>query len=193
MLFDGCPAHSKKTIASIIDSHNDYLIAVKANQGNLFKLLQAHAAAAAPLSVDTQMEQTRDRQTQRIVTVLEPPLGIAADWVGIRRVIQVERQGTRAHKPYQQTMLYISSLSSDAATFAERIRTHWQIENRLHWVKDVVLREDQAPLCDGHALANFAILRTVACNLFRANGFASVTKGIRYLAHDVHRLFSFFQ
>jgi predicted transposase YbfD/YdcC len=159
----------------------------------LFKLLQAHAATATPLSVDTQVEQTRDRQTQRIVTVLEPPIGIAPDWVGIQRVIQVERLGTRAQKPYREAMLYISSLALEAATFAERIRAHWQIENRLHWVKDVVLREDQAPVCDGHALANFAIVRTVACNLFRSNGFASVTKGIRHLAHNIHHLFSFFQ
>jgi predicted transposase YbfD/YdcC len=66
-------------------------------------------------------------------------------------------------------------------------------ENRLHWSKDVVLLEDTAPLCDGHALTNFALARTIAVNLFRQNGFASITKGIRHLAHDVHRLFSFFQ
>lgn len=67
------------------------------------------------------------------------------------------------------------------------------MENKLHWVKDLVLGEDKAPLWAGHALTNFAIIRTIAVNLFRLNGFASITKGIRAIAHDIHRLFSFFQ
>jgi predicted transposase YbfD/YdcC len=80
-----------------------------------------------------------------------------------------------------------------AAEFAKRIRGHWLIENCLHWLKDVVLKEDTSSLCDGHALINFAITRTIAMNLFCREGFTSITKGIRYLAHDIHRLFSFLQ
>lgn len=169
------------------------MIAVKANQGNLFKLLQSEFQQVQPLSVDDQIEQTRDRQTQRIVKVLPPPVAIDPEWVGVQRIIQVERRGTRAQKPFSETVFYISSLALDAAAFAQRIRDHWQIENCLHWVKDMVLQEDKAPLCDGHALTNFAIVRTIAVNLFRTNGFVSITKGIRHLAHDIHQLFSFFQ
>ena len=55
------------------------------------------------------------------------------------------------------------------------------------------MREDRTPLCLGHALTNFAILRSMAVNLFRMNGFASITKGIQHLAHDIPKLFSFFQ
>jgi predicted transposase YbfD/YdcC len=62
-----------------------------------------------------------------------------------------------------------------AAGFAQHIRQHWHMENRLHWVKDVVLKEDQAPLCDGHALTNFALVRTMALNLVRQHGFDSIT------------------
>ncbi|MBW4421122.1 MAG: hypothetical protein KME13_18105 [Myxacorys californica WJT36-NPBG1] len=54
-------------------------------------------------------------------------------------------------------------------------------------------REDITPLCAGYAPENFAILRTIAVNLFRQHGFTSVTQGLRQLAHDVRRLFSFFQ
>jgi hypothetical protein len=68
-----------------------------------------------------------------------------------------------------------------------------QIENRLHWIKDVVLHEDGSPWCDGHAPVNFAIVRTIALNRFRFNGFDSITLGLRHLAHDVLRLFSFLQ
>ncbi|MEM9538721.1 MAG: hypothetical protein AAGA60_04325 [Cyanobacteria bacterium P01_E01_bin.42] len=86
-----------------------------------------------------------------------------------------------------------SSLTFNATGFAQQIRQHWHIENRLHWPKDVILQEDTAPLCDGQAPVNFAILRTIVLNLFRLHGFASLTKGLRHLSHDVHRLFSFFQ
>lgn len=139
------------------------------------------------------MERTRDRVTERIVSVLEPAEGIDPGWVGLQRLIRVERRGTRAHQPFQETLFYISSLSVDAAAFAQRIRQHWHIENRLHWVKDVVLQEDHIPCCDGHALINLAIVRTIALNLFRHHGLQSITKAIRQVAHDIPRLFSFLQ
>ena len=111
----------------------------------------------------------------------------------MQRVIQVKRCGTRVQKPVDETVFYLSSQALDATRFGGQTRDHWQVENGLHWVKDVVLQEDNAPLCDGHALTNFAIVRTIVVNLFRANGFASITKEICQLAHDVCRLFSFFQ
>jgi len=180
-------------VEAIIHSGNDYLITVKANQGKLFKVLQAHFEQSEPLSVDVQTEQNRDRTTERRVRVLAPPAGIDPAWVGLKRVVCIERWGRRGQKPTSETMFYISSLTLDAGEFAERIRSHWQVENRLHWVKDVVMGEDRMPVCDGHALSNFAIVRSIAVNLFRANGFDSITKGIRHLAHDIHKLFSFFQ
>jgi predicted transposase YbfD/YdcC len=187
------PCIPKKTVAQIIDSGNDYLITVKGNQPKLFEQLQTQFEQASPASIDQQTEQTRDRHTQRTVSVLDTVVGLDPQWLGVQRLIRVERVGTRANQPYQETMFYISSLQLDAPGFAQRIRQHWHIENRLHWVKDVVLKEDQAPLCDGHALTNFAIVRTIALNLFRQHGFDSITQGLRRLAHDIPTLFSFFQ
>jgi predicted transposase YbfD/YdcC len=189
----GCLAHSKKTLQQIINSGNDYLIAVKANQPKLLEYLHSQFEQQVPLSVNYQTEQTRDRQTQRRVSVLDTISGIDSQWVGVQRLIRVERSGTRAKDSFEETVFYISSLSLDAAGFAQHIRQHWHIENRLHWPKDAVLKEDKSPLCDGYAPANFAILRTFAINLFRQHGFASLTKALRHLSHDVHRLFSFFQ
>lgn len=67
----------------------------------------------------------------------------------------------------------------------------WKIA--LLWSKDVGFAADTAPVCDGYALVNFAILRTIAINLLRQHGFASITQGIRRLAHDSPRLFSCLQ
>jgi len=159
----------------------------------LFQQLKRQFEQLPPLSVNHQSEQTRNRVTQRSVSVLDQIPDLDAQWSGIRRIIRVERTGTRAGKPYEEVMFYISSLKLDAVGFAQRIRAHWPIENRLHWVKDVVLQEDDAPVCDGNAAVNFAIARTLCLNLFRMNGFDSVTQGMRFLAHDVKQLFSFFQ
>lgn len=145
------------------------------------------------MDVDEQTEQTRSRLTHRRVSVLEKITGIDSGWVGVQSLIRVERSGMRGQQPFTETVFYISSLRLDAASFAERIRHHWQIENRLHWPKDAVLKEDESPLCDGHAAANFTIVRSMVINLFRHHGFASITKALRHLSHDVHRLFSFFQ
>jgi len=183
----------KQTIEQIIASGNDYIITVKANQPKLFEHLNQQFEQQVPQSVATDVEQTRDRTTQRTVSVLEAGSDLDPSWIGIQRIVQVERSGTRAGQPYAETMFYISSLPLDAIGFAARIRQHWQIENCLHWPKDVVLAEDAAPLCDGYALVNFAIVRTIAMNLLRQAGFTSITKGIRHIAHDVPRLFSFFQ
>jgi hypothetical protein len=143
------------------------------------------------MEMNIAVESTRNREVERIVSILERPSTISQAWVGIERIARVERFGTRAGQPFNETVFYIGSLRENAAEFAERIRGHWCIENCLHWPKDVVFKEDSSPLCDGYALINFAIIRTIVMNIFRREGFTSITKGIRYLAHDIHRLFLF--
>ena len=84
------------------------------------------------------VDKTRGRITCRIVNVFNDLSNIALDWVGLKSLIQVERIGIRQGKPLQQTNYYISSLATSAVEFALAIRSHWGIENRLHWVKDVI-------------------------------------------------------
>jgi predicted transposase YbfD/YdcC len=186
-------SYSKKTVEQIVDSGNDYLIAVKGNQPNLYQELNTQFEQAVEIDTDIQTDFSHGRQIQRSVSVLTPTAGIDPAWVGVQRIIKVERIGIRERKPFAEKVFYLSSLSETSAEFAFRVRAHWHVENRLHWVKDVVLKEDDSPLCDGFALINFGILRTIAMNVFRKEGFSSITKGIRFLAHDVHLLFSFLQ
>ncbi len=114
--------------------------------------------------------------------------GIAQDWLGLRRLIRVQRQGLRQGKPYHQVSYYISSVATTARQFAQAIRGHWGIENRLHWVKDVVFAEDECPLKQGHAPANWGLIRSWAINLFRLHGATSITKAQRRVAHDIDAL-----
>jgi len=184
---------SKKTVKKIIETRNDYVIAVKGNQPNLYKQIRENIKLSRPTSVDTSFEQVRDRTTQRRVSVFDNLENISSEWVGLKHLVRVERFGIRAGKLYEETAYYISSITLDASDFAQGIRGHWGVENRLHWVKDVVFNEDQAQMVDGYAGANFSILRSFVINLFRHNGFDSLTTAIRHCAHNILLLFSFLE
>ncbi len=169
------------------------MIAVKANQKRLHQQIQHTTQHQPPSSLHVSSERTRDRVTQRIVSVFDDLTGIDPDWHGIRRLIRVERVGTRNGKPYHHLAFYISSLAASAYTFADGIRGHWRIENGLHWVKDVVLREDACSLDKGFAPVNLSLIRTIVINLFRRHGYSSIAKALRAVAHDLDQLFLLLQ
>ena len=62
---------------------------------------------------------------------------------------------------------YLSSLPLDVATLARAVRGHWGVENKLHWVLDVQMREDQSRARAGYAAENLATLRRLAVNLLK--------------------------
>jgi predicted transposase YbfD/YdcC len=183
----------KKTIEAIVDSNNDYLIAVKGNQPKLHLALLIASLVAIPTSRKQHTETSHGRIVERTITVFDPPPMIDPAWLNLQSGIRVDRSGTRSGKLFSETIFYISSLKNSAGEFAQRIREHWHVENRLHWVKDVVFKEDDTPLCGGSVPAAMGILRTTAVNLFRLNGWDSVTQALRNLAHDIKKLFFFFE
>lgn len=136
----------------------------------------------------TSHEVSRNRTVTRDVRVYACAGKFEPDWTGIRSAICIEQVGTRAGEPYHQRRWFISSLCASAATFAQSIREHWRIENPLHWVKDVVLHEDRSVLRHPNAAINTSICRNFVINLLRLNGFASITQGLRAVAHDIPQL-----
>lgn len=180
----------KKTCQLIIDSGNDYVIAVKENQPKLHRHIHNVAAKTKPTSRYIATEKTRDRLTKRTVEVFHDLEGIDPKWIGIKSLIRIERVGTRGGKQYHDLACYISSLICTAQEFACGIRGHWGIENRLHWVKDVVLNEDRSTIHLGNAPANLSVLRAIALNILRRNGYHSITSAQRFLCHDIDKLFA---
>ncbi len=172
----------------IVESGNDYVIAVKGNQKRLYEQIQLTTEQATPLSFDTTTERRSDRVTTRTVSVFDDLTGINSEWLGLSRLVKVERIGTRASKPYHQIAYYISSLSLNAAQFAQGIRGHWGIENRLHWVKDMVL-EDSSRIRLGNAPANLSIIRSFAIAILRYNGYSSITTAVRMIGHNLEQIF----
>ena len=183
------PCTAKKTPKLIVEGANDYVITVKDNQPRLLAQLLTITQELKPCEGSVDIEKNRGRTTCRIVSVFTDLHGIDLHWVGVQSLIQVERIGIRSGKKYLQTNYYISSLVSKATTFANGIRQHWGIENRLHWVKDVIFGEDAAPFSNYNAATNWSIIRNIAINIARMSGYDSLTKAERFLAHDIDKLF----
>jgi predicted transposase YbfD/YdcC len=165
------------------------VVAVKANQKRLYAQIQLNTQQTTPISVDISTERRSDRLTTRTVSVFDDLSGINSEWVGLKRLVKVERIGTRAGKPYKQVAYYISSLRLHAAQFAQGIRAHWGIENRLHWVKDVVLEEDSSRIRLGNAPANLSIIRSLVIAVLRYNGYSSITTAVRMIGHNLEQIF----
>lgn len=146
------------------------------------------AANTKPTSRYIATEKTRDRFTTRTVEVFHDLNGIDPQWTGIQSLIRVERVGTRKGKQYHEIVCYISSLICTAQDFSQGIRGHWSIENSLHWVKDVVLNEDRSPIHLGNAPANLSIVRAIALNIIRGNGYDSITTAQRFISNDIDKL-----
>lgn len=166
------------------------MVAVKGNQTNLYQQIQSITQSTNPTSIAHSFESVRDRCTHRQVSVFEDLSGISPQWLGLKRLIKVERTGTRSDLPYHQVAYYISSLTFTAQEFAQGIRSHWGIENRLHWVKDVVFCEDSCRISQPLPAANLSIIRTIAINLLRRHGYTSLTSAIRLIAHNLDAIFN---
>ncbi len=180
----------KKTCQLIIESGNNYVIAVKGNQQSLYRQIQHHTAHSRPTSRYIATERTRNRVTTRTVEVFEALTSMTSLWLGLKSLIKVERIGTRAGKPYHQVAYYISSLVSSALNFAKGIRGHWGIENRLHWVKDMVFDEDNSAIRKGNAPANCSVILAMVLNVLRRRGYSSITCAQRFLANDIDKILS---
>ena len=79
----------------------------------------------------------------------------------------VETRVERGGKVETEKRYYLSSAKLDAETFAKAVRTHWHVENRLHWTLDVVFHDDLVRLRTGHGPENMAVIRHCAMNLVR--------------------------
>lgn len=168
----------RKTVDAIVESGNHYTIQVKENQPSLYNDIEATAASSTALSVFEEENKGHGRLEKRRLSVYEasdnPKLEV---WRGLKSYIVVERWRTEKGVQTQEKSLYISDLQLSAKQYYEGTRGHWGIENRLHYVKDVVHNEDNNGVKSGNAPVVLSICSTIAINIHRKNGHDSISYG----------------
>ncbi len=95
----------------------------------------------------------------------------------------------------QEASYYVTSLTKDQADvtrLATLIRGHWEIENRLHWVRDVTFDEDRSQVRTGSAPRTLASLRNLAIGVLRNAGERNIARGLRWTARDPKRAVTLF-
>src|SRR4051812_28272444 len=160
----------------IVDKKADYVLALKGNQGTLrddVELFAAEQKAAGFKDAETSRHETVDGDHGRIETRTTTVIHDVAwlqerhDWPGMRGVVMVESTREIAERVERETRFYITSLVLLADQLGPIIRSHWAIENSLHWVMDMAFRDDECRIRTDHAPANFTTLRHIAHNLIR--------------------------
>jgi predicted transposase YbfD/YdcC len=169
----GC---QREIAARIIEGQADYVLALKGNQGTLrddveefFTEQKASNYADCKPSRHETLEKSHGRIETRTVTVVGAIdwLKQRHPWVGLASIVMVESRREIAAKSEHETRFYISSLSACAERIGTAIRGHWGIENGLHWVMDMVFRDDECRIRKANAPANFATVKHMASNLLR--------------------------
>ncbi len=160
----------------ILDKKADYVLALKGNQGTLREDVDLFVAEQktnsfkdATISQDETVDGDHGRIETRNTTVLHDATWLRErhNWPGLNSIVIIDSIREIGGKIERETRLYITSLSLPAKSLAAIVRSHWAVENSLHWVMDMVLRDDECRIRTDHAPANFTTIKHIALNLTR--------------------------
>ena len=160
----------------IVDKKADYVLALKGNQGTLREDVELFAAEQkakdfkdATVTRDTTVDGDHGRIETRAVTVIHDVAWLRQrhQWPGLNGVVIVDSRRELGEKIEHETRFYITSSSLPASRMGPLVRDHWAVENSLHWVMDMVFRDDECRIRTDHAPANFITLKHIALNLIR--------------------------
>jgi predicted transposase YbfD/YdcC len=164
----GC---QREIAEKIIDRGADYILAVKGNQGCLEADVECTVRFVKPESEWVEDDCGHGRIECRKCSIYDDLSFIdkASEWKGLKKVIKIEseRYLKASGKEEKEIRFYITSSPATAETIGKGIRSHWGIENSLHWSLDVSFGEDASRKRDGYAAQNFSMLNRIALNLIK--------------------------
>ena len=179
----GC---QKEIVQHIKSQGGEYVIALKGNQGNLHAEIEnffQQAKEVMPIESGCDFAQSVEKNRGRVeerqiwassLDWLDEEM--IKDWVGIKSVVCVRSNRTHKGKTTTEYRYYISSLEPVAEQHANITRSHWGVENNVHWHLDVTFGEDQSKTRAGYGAENFSLMRKAGLNLLKAD--TSIKAGI---------------
>jgi predicted transposase YbfD/YdcC len=183
--------HTQSDTAQVILGRGaDYLMTVKANMPTLHRQLKKLPWSTVPpmSSVST----GHGRRARRTIKVALAPAWIGFD--GAAQVAQLRRTvTTKGRKTVEVVYLITSDRDACPATLAAWVRSHWEIENKLHWVRDVTYQEDRSLVRTGNAPRVMASLRNLVISLLRLDGHINIAAANRHHARDPQRTLKLLQ
>jgi predicted transposase YbfD/YdcC len=183
--------HTQSDTAQAITGRDaDYVMTVKGNMPTLHRQLKKLPWACIPAvsSVSTD----HGRRVRRTVKAALAPAWIG--FAGAAQVAQVRRTVTKKGKKTVEVVYLITSdRHADPATLAAWVRGHWEIENKLHWVRDVTYQEDKSLVRTGNAPRVMATIRSLAISLLRLDGHDNIAAANRHHARDPQRTLKLLQ
>lgn len=173
----GC---QKEIVRKVKEKKADYVIAVKNNQKSLYAQIEKLFAITKPACETVDHHNDHGRVETRKCQVIDNFTFFdgCEEWEGLKSIVKIESE--RYHKSDGKTekeiRFYISSHKADAGKIGAAIRNHWSVENRLHWMLDVVFAEDMSRRRAGHSAANFNIISKIALGLIERSPYKKKSK-----------------
>ena len=158
--------------SKIIENQADYILAVKGNQAGLLQDIQDEFKFSKKITSVTDIELDHGRIETRTCSMINDLeiVNLDCKWRNLKSIVKVDsiREFKNSDKPIEKaTRYYISSLKSTPEEFQKAIRSHWAIENKLHWTLDVAFSEDASRKRAGNATQNYSVLLKIALNLLK--------------------------
>ena len=182
----GC---QKKIVETIIKNKADYVICLKQNQKKMYRQVveqfaqmdnpQKHTPPTQYATYTTE-ESGHGRTEKRIYDMYYNGLNLFEGWTGLKSIIRVRsyRKENATGVETQDTRYYISSIGLDIQKIANAIRTHWSVENNLHWQMDVTFNED-ATRKKRNAAVNFSLFNKIVLAAVKKDNSKGSLKGKR--------------
>lgn len=170
-----------KIVEKVIEKEADYLFAIKSNQKGIYEQIVSRFEKQKIDSVDMEYDMGHGRVETRKCSVISKLEFIddAVKWKGIKTIVKIESE--RFMKATQETQTetryYISSLLPDAKQINKSVRSHWGIENKLHWMLDISFNEDASRKRKDNSMQNYGMICKIALNMIKqADGKGSYKK-----------------